>query len=354
MEEFVEKDGVRMSKIVTGNEVVKSPLNDKKNFNGIDLIKFICSILVVAIHIKVFNASAFGKASLISNLMQFCIGRVAVPFFFVSSAFLLFRKMDISRIEVDVIKSYCFRILQLFAVWSILLVLGPAYHLWYLTALVVAVVMLSLCLRFNIKLKYLWILAAILYVIGLLGDAYAGVGAALQGAPVINVIVKVYTLFSETTRNGFFMGFIFVLMGCSFTRAKFRMKNSVVLAGFVLSMIGLTAEFYLLTRYDIPAENNMYVMLIPCVYFMFYLACNIKLRDRAIYKKLRAAGTLIYFLHLMVDAAARPFVHLLKDLTGIDLTGFRFFIVLGLSLLISLGLQGLSEKEKFKWLKWFY
>lgn len=39
------------------------PINDKKNYNGIDLIKFLCAILVFIIHIPPFQGevSEFAK-----------------------------------------------------------------------------------------------------------------------------------------------------------------------------------------------------------------------------------------------------------------------------------------------------
>lgn len=336
------------------NAAVQSPLIEKKSFNGIDLVKFICSILVVAIHFSPFLVSDFENAKFINEVIQNCISRVAVPFFFVASAFFLFRKMDVCNIEWDIVKNYAFRLLQMFGVWTVLLVLGNKGHLWYLKALAVAVMLLSICLYFKMKLRYLWIIALILYAVGLLGDAYAGVGVLLRDIPGINILVRGYTVFSTTTRNGFFMGFIFVLMGCSLTQSKFRMKNSVALLGFILSMTGLFAEFYILRRYDIQKDYNMYIMLIPAVYFLFYLACNANLRDRPVYKKLRGMSTLIYFLHFIMRTVANIVIKILYTWAGINLVSYSFLITLAVTIFVAWLIEKLSEKEKFKWLKLLY
>ena len=59
-------------------------------FNGIDLFKFICAFMVCMIHVPPFQTSVFGLDRLNFYLMQ-GVCRIAVPYFFVSSGFLLFR-----------------------------------------------------------------------------------------------------------------------------------------------------------------------------------------------------------------------------------------------------------------------
>ena len=64
----------------------KMPINDvKKKFNSIDLFKFIMSLCVVAIHI---NPLANCRNQTILALYS-TITKLAVPFFFLSSGFLM-------------------------------------------------------------------------------------------------------------------------------------------------------------------------------------------------------------------------------------------------------------------------
>ena len=97
-------------------KISASELPPEHSFNGIDLIKFICAYLVMMIHIQPFD----GHAGVYNEYMQ-CINfamknivcRIAVPFFFIASGFLLFRKTDIENIDLGRIKSYCFKLIFL-------------------------------------------------------------------------------------------------------------------------------------------------------------------------------------------------------------------------------------------------
>lgn len=142
----------------------------QQNYNAIDLAKFICSILVIAIHVSVFGASKEADTVFYINfVIKNWLARIAVPFFFVTSGYLLYLKMSAECISITRIKQYCIRILRLYIVWSIIylpivikefigngvnlfkdllnyiqnfLFMGSCLHLWYLNAILIAVIML--------------------------------------------------------------------------------------------------------------------------------------------------------------------------------------------------------------------
>lgn len=67
--------------------------SNTQNYNSIDLAKFICSILVVMIHVAPFGTSIEIKwIDNLSFLVRNYLARVAVPFFFVASGFSYIRK----------------------------------------------------------------------------------------------------------------------------------------------------------------------------------------------------------------------------------------------------------------------
>ena len=66
-------------------------------YNGLDLLKFFMAILIVMLH---SFASKDGHPLLDFEISQ-CFTRVAVPFFFITSGFLLFRKMPLNLSEKD-------------------------------------------------------------------------------------------------------------------------------------------------------------------------------------------------------------------------------------------------------------
>ena len=64
----------------------------RKKYNAIDIAKLICSFLVIAIHIKPFGATDNNILIYINDGIQNFIARIAVPFFFISSGYFLYKK----------------------------------------------------------------------------------------------------------------------------------------------------------------------------------------------------------------------------------------------------------------------
>ena len=76
-------------------------------FNGIDLIKFFCSYLVCMVHIPFISGIDSVWANEINYFVQNSVSRIAVPFFFAASGFLLFRKIDINNINFELVIVVC-------------------------------------------------------------------------------------------------------------------------------------------------------------------------------------------------------------------------------------------------------
>lgn len=76
--------------------LIKKPCCDYPvdyQFNGIDIVKFICAFLVCIIHIPPFKIDLFGFNNF-NFWLQNYLCRIAVPFYFTASGFLLFRKTE--------------------------------------------------------------------------------------------------------------------------------------------------------------------------------------------------------------------------------------------------------------------
>jgi len=320
------------------------------NYNGIDLIKLICAVMVFIIHITPFPAQESDFFRYVNFGLQHYICRLAVPFYFAASGFFLFKKMPSEGINASRVKDYCFKILRLLGLWSILLFMGETGHLWYLGATVVAVILLSLCFYFKLRFRYICIFAVLLYIIGLLGDSYYGLVSPLSDITVFDYLFKAYSRAFVTTRNGVFMGFIFVLLGASFSRYNISPRPLSSFTGFVLSALLLFCEVFLLQYNDVPAGYNMYIFLVPATFFLFAFACSVRLRDSAIYKHLRNIGSLVYFSHLFIDRSVSLGIGAFRKLFSIDAAPFRFLISLMATLLFATVIELLSQKEKFKWL----
>ncbi len=327
------------------------------NYYMIDLIKFLCCILVFIVHIKPFPNDAFPMAEYVNFGLQKYIGRIAVPFFLAASGFFLFRKIDFQKPDGEIVKNYCFKILRLLAIWYILLFNSEKVHLWYLGSTVVAVLMLYLLLRAGIKLPYLWGLAVILYTAGLFGDSYYGLLAPLRNVQIIDLSIKSYEYFFIRTRNGVFMGYLFVLMGATFARGNIKIAPWISVSGFVLSMFLLFGEVFLLKFNQLPRDYNMYAFLVPAVFFLFSFAVRFdRVREdkTPFFGKLRTAGVLVYFIHFLMESIVLFGNTILRTLFHIDFSAFMFLITLAASICVAILITRLSEKEKFKWLQYLY
>ena len=324
----------------------------KKNYNGIDLVKFVCAIMVFIIHIPPFQGEISGAAEIVNYGLQHYLCRLAVPFYFISSGFFLFKRMPLYSPDQGRIRAYCYKILRLLGIWHVLLWIGDKGHLWYLGATVIAVILVSLCFHFRIRLGYICALAGVLYVIGLLGDSYYGVIAPLENIAIGKLLIKGYMYMFKTTRNGVFMGFIYVLIGAVLSNCKIRFKTGTSVIGLAVSMLFLFAEVFLLRHYHIPIENNMYVFLLPASFFLFSLAVSVELKDRPIYAHLRSIGMMIYFIHLLVNALILLAIGIVDRYFGTALGRYTFIFTLLFTVLIAIFADLLSYKKKFHWINW--
>ena len=225
--------------------------------------------------------------------------------------------------------------------------------MWYLGATVIAIILLSLCFHFHIRLGYIYTIACVLYVIGLLGDSYYGIIAPLENIRIFNLVFKGYTLAFSTTRNGVFMGFIFVLMGAAFSNCGIKLKPRTALIGFAVSVLCLFFEVFLLNYNDIPIEYNMYVFLVPTTFFLFSFAVTAEVKDRPIYKRLRNIGMIVYFSHLFVNRATELALSVVGRYCCIEIAQHQFVLSLLFTLLFAIFTEWLSHKNGFKWVNWF-
>ena len=331
-----------MSALSTAHEL-RNPVT--KNYNGIDLIKFLCAFLIVAIHIDPFQGGGSVWAERINYWTNNYLTRIAVPFYFVTTGFFLFRKMPLTEINTRKIKDYCIKILILRGIWTILLLFGNSYHLWYLDATVMAVAIVSFFLHKRVRFGYIALIAVVCYVFGLMGDSYFGLAKRIDSIPGVNII-----RFVGDGQSGIFVGFPFVLMGAYFAHHMPKCKALTAFIGFAVSMICLLGEVFVLEKLGSPKDHNVYIFLLPAAFFLLAFACKLELKDRPVYKDLRAIGFLVYALHMMVDWVLEIALALAAVNVGVNLTAYRFFLTVPLTLLIAVLIRRLAHKKKFRWL----
>lgn len=186
-------------------QITKSTNTSKQVIPSIDFMRVICAFMVVIIHTQ-----SIGGNDVWGYIISQIIPRVAVPFFFMISGYFLSLSLTKKR-DIRIIFKYLKRVIITYTLWSIIYYIislpyiirnnvpigkatkhfminffsiGSSYHLWYFPALIFSVLVLAIFYKFN-KLKLLIVLSILLYMIGLLGIAYHGIGIKI---PILNLL----------------------------------------------------------------------------------------------------------------------------------------------------------------------
>lgn len=353
---------------------------DKQNYNAIDLAKFICAILVVMIHVPPFGTSIETKwIDILSFFVRNYLARIAVPFFFVTSGFFLYKKTSLNELNISLIKQYVLKLLRFYILWSAiyfpfnLMVIisadrpfyaGVGYirdfiffrsysHLWYLNATIFAVVLITYLLYKRITIKKILVIAFIFYFAGLFAQSWFGLILPLkENAPHIWTILKLIQMVIVTTRDGLFAGFLFVGLGMLFAFDKVNMTRKQALIGFVVSMTLMFIEVFSLEYFNFIREYDKYLFLVPATFFMFSIIRDIKLPDHKIYKNLRILSSLVFFIHPWIQEIVKKVLSMISE--GLETTCLSFVVTLVMTIICSIITIKASNTTRFKWLKNLY
>lgn len=281
------------------------------NYNMMDVVKYLSSILLVCAH------TASERVSLPPMLDLCCsVYIITVPFFFIASSFLFFRKLE--SLEGSDRKTcywkYTKRIGLMYLAWSIIyfcfvltswiqsqasldIILSYMHHsivfstystIWFLPALWVGVTLVYV-LHYKLKCSIGFVIAIslFLYLFSSIEYNYHSVNSILHS------INNGYKSIFVTWRNGFFNAFIFTAIGCYLSQNN-RLNIVWSLLGSCFFGIGFLIEAFVLKRLVPSADANFLILLVPFSYFFFDLVCSIKLPDSKIYVPLRKMSMLIF------------------------------------------------------------
>jgi serine/alanine racemase len=219
-----------------------------------------------------------------------------------------------------------------------------------LKAAAVATLLITFCLYFKIKPKTILIISGVLYLIGLLPQTYFGLMEPLRSTPFVWTILKAVQKLMQTTRNGIFEGFIFMALGMYYAYNPIKLKLKSAFLGFIISFIFLYAEYSTVNTLGWAREHDMYISLVPTVFFMLYIAVNVKLNDSAIYKHLRELSILIFYLHLIIHYLLSLSFEFLK----INITNSLATYIATVVATIFVSEIILKISQKYTWLKQLY
>ncbi|MFV0480325.1 MAG: acyltransferase family protein [Anaerorhabdus sp.] len=321
----------------------------KKNYQAIDIMRVVCSIMVIVVHTYPF----YERFPLIGFFSSNIFGRILIPFFFICAGY-FFQKGDLVN-KKDKFKSYSSKLIRLYLLWSILYIpfgifklsytfpiepilwfpaailslgtFGTYFHLWYMAALIGAVFFCYYYLK-KFSLNSLLILGAALFTFGCVETYYGALPTIVQGG------IDVYMSIFFTTRNALFMGIFLFSIGLWIAKKDFNktMPHPGVYAALFFTLFVVEALFVRSKGWAI--DYNFYFLVVPFSFFWFCFLLNLDLNTKWDCLALRQYSVIIYFSHgIFLELV--PLVLNLMSSNLYSIGAFRLFSVLIPTLVLS-------------------
>lgn len=332
---------------------------DPKRQGGLDWFKILAALLVVAIHTSPLTTYSAAGDFFLTRVL----GRVAVPFFFLVTGQFILGPVLAGRRSPALLWRQGKKILLLYGAAILLylplglyaghyqdLTLGDAlrllvfdgtfYHLWYFPACLMGLAVVFLLSRVC-RGKGLLAAVALLYLVGLGGDSYYGLTAALPPlAAAYDLGFQLYTY----TRNGLWMAPLFLFLGARLGQPPARPAPARWALGLILSFGGMTAEAFLLRQFALQRHDSMYLLLPVVMVFLYRLLQTWSVRAPA---GLPTLSTWVYVLHPAMLVVVRGGAGVL-GLTGLLVTNSlgHYLAVCLLSFLVAGGIAWLSLRRQ--------
>lgn len=290
---------------------------ERKQYDSLDLMKFIMAMLILTQHTANEWAHSTG---LVHDF--FGLGNFAVPFFFACSGFLFFSKFN--TLSVDNQKGYykkwSLRIGKMYLIWSLIyfvfvlwgwidrgvtieriesyfhraVVFSTYATIWFLPALWVGVSICYWMKRYCSSIT-MWVTMVVLMVIGNLFGSYSTL--IVDNIPQVASFYNGYMDWFITWRNGVFNGAPFVFIGILVAEGwgkNISVKVSAVLA--FLCAFAFLCEAFCISRFKLSSATDMGFMMVPTIYFLmkFLVSPQISLPSSNVWTYCRNLSMLIF------------------------------------------------------------
>lgn len=340
-----------------GNDVVR-----KKEYDAVNVFKFFCALLVIAIHAKPF-VNHFWLDAEIGLLTRF-----AVPYFFLSSSYFLFQK--ISRCTSVKEKSnyygaYFLRLLRFYLIWYIIfnvfdIAFGGSIHsvqwyikqfifptngssLWFVSALLWAsliVYMLTLFVRKETVLVISIVFLGLGYMLSTLLGVTEDIGIVAflneKVTPVIGV------------QNGLFFAFPYVALGSVMAHQDIKKQHKKNAGLALLFFILLGIESIVAVVCFRAPFTFIWLSALPMTYYIMRLTLTVELKSHPSFNYLRKMSTVIYAIHgLIIKLLIRMRVDQVDNNNVV-----LFLTAVAVSIGLSYGIVRLAKTKHFQFLKY--
>lgn len=347
--------------MITSKEFIK--YNGKK----IDILKFVISIFVVAIH------------TLPPGFALRPVLRTAVPLFFIITSYLFFTKQSTlyscAERRAGLIK-YVKRILTLYLFWFVVLLpITISMHEWYgdfnvfkiydivrsfffgstfgaswfLIASLIGVSTIWYLTEKKVADKWIIAVGAVIYGMCCLLSNYYN---ALTRIPNLERLYHVYTFFFTEPYNSFPVSLLFVGIGKYLANHELHLPYKTLVAFSILFLLTSYMEFYLARHYGLVHKNDCFFSLPPLCVCMFMLVGQSKLSEvKYDTSRLRAYSTIVYCSHMSFAYELRK-LYKPMDIGSEWKSAALFFSVLALTLVLSYMLLKLERRYRVRLLKY--
>jgi len=281
------------------------------SYHAIDAAKFIMAVFVVAIH----TDPLIHCGNRIIQTVYGCLLHSAVPFFFLSTGFLLAKKADDTACDLrPAIHRHLRKTMKLYTIWHILYLPLAIHHfytydytviksilvtirayflvgknfnsdiLWYLLSSIYALVFVSLLLKHRLRMSHIVFFGSLVYMFGIFFPYIMSYSVTLP--PIPRTFLQLVELAFTTGR--IFAGFFYIPLGMLIAR-----KKPSLILGLTLLIGGFIGNYHLR---DI---SGTVMLAIQSIGTFITVSC-LSLPAAPVYPFLRKSSTNLYFLHQWV------------------------------------------------------
>lgn len=337
-----------------------------KQYKSLDVAKFIAAVLIIILHTAPFSSYSKILTFGIRNIATV----VAVPFFFVTSGFLFFKKYDAlpADKQKQYIRQYLKRLLVIYCIWSAVyfvfvverwlrkgftvycvleyirdfLFEGSYSTIWFLPALLSAVFIVT-ALHRKLSCRVIFFISGFVYLFTLGGSSYYGL--AMQ-VPLLETIYDAYYTFFDSIKNGLCFGMIFVSLGaCLASEEENKHPGVGTFIALALCACLLAVEEFLVAWLDWNMRGvDTVIMLVPFSYFLMKCLLRLELNVTAETCKVLRTLSILMFLCQRIPMTL---IDLFLTNTLIKQNSLLYFTaVFSSTLLLSLVIMKASEKHR--------
>lgn len=333
------------------NKIDKNYSEKAINYDNLDVLKYICAILVIILHLRPFQNFSNSFDLAFNNI----ITRICVPIFFVITGyfcavkekknpnyineyvkknipFYLFWSLLYVPILIMTVLSYLpnlsfhfnFFLILLFPLIFLILLCytGVYYHLWYFPALFFSLKFLNWWKK-RWKISSLLVLSFFLLLFGATETYYGVLPTSFQQ------LLQYYYHIFFTTRNFLFFGLFYVTLGY-FIEAKPILYSKYCFEKLILSILCLIFEAIFLHDTN-RLNSNILLSCIPLTYYLFLSSFYIFKKSvqkfpfreySKYYYLLHPALIFFYFLSGIISTDTNSYLQIVLVLVGTHILSF--------------------------------